>query len=135
MFRAVFSANTPTAIVLGVIAAVASVIAFFYYAGVVRRMWFHEPLPEYAGTGTPQQIPAALTVAIGLTAVGGRGHRRLPAVLRPDRRARLHLTTRRSLRGGIPASLTLAPGEQLARTGRSAPRPDSSPHHRRVACH
>jgi NADH-quinone oxidoreductase subunit N len=68
MFRAVFSANTPSAIVLGVIAAVASVIAFFYYAAVVRRMWFHDPLPEYAPTGASQQIPAALTVAIGLTA-------------------------------------------------------------------
>jgi NADH:ubiquinone oxidoreductase subunit 2 (subunit N) len=43
------------------------VIAFFYYAAVVRKMWFHDPAPEYAGTG-PQQIPAALTVAIGLTA-------------------------------------------------------------------
>ena len=50
MFRAVFSANTPSAIVLGVIAAVASVIAFFYYAAVIRRMWFHEPMPEYAST-------------------------------------------------------------------------------------
>ena len=68
MFRAVFSANTPSAIVLGVIAAVASVIAFFYYAAVVRKMWFHDPLPEYAPTGAAGQIPAALTVAIGITA-------------------------------------------------------------------
>ena len=36
MFRAVFEANTTTAVVLGVIAAVNSVIAFFYYAGVAR---------------------------------------------------------------------------------------------------
>ena len=29
--------------ILGVIAAVNSVIAFFYYSGVVRRLWFDEP--------------------------------------------------------------------------------------------
>jgi NADH-quinone oxidoreductase subunit N len=68
MFRAVFAANTPSAIVLGVLAAVASVIAFFYYAAVIRRMWFHDPAPEYAGTGSTRAIPAALMVAIGLTA-------------------------------------------------------------------
>jgi NADH-quinone oxidoreductase subunit N len=67
MFRAVFDANTPSAIVLGVIAAVASVIAFFYYAAVVRKMWFHDPLPEYADVVPDRAIPAALTVAIGLT--------------------------------------------------------------------
>jgi NADH-quinone oxidoreductase subunit N len=66
MFRAVFDAHTASSVVLGVVAAVASVIAFFYYAAVVRKMWFHDPLPEY----TPEArgpIPAALTVAIGLT--------------------------------------------------------------------
>jgi NADH-quinone oxidoreductase subunit N len=68
MFRAVFEANTPSAIVLGVIAAVASVIAFFYYAAVARKMWFHDPLPEYAGPEGPgREVPAALTVAIALT--------------------------------------------------------------------
>ena len=67
MFRAVFDANTPaSAVVLGVIAAVASVIAFFYYAAVVRRMWFHEPSAEHA-RGSTRAMPAALTVAIGLT--------------------------------------------------------------------
>ena len=52
---------------LGVIAAVMSVIAFFYYAAVVRKMWFHDPAPEDATTRR-RPIPAALTVAIGLTA-------------------------------------------------------------------
>ena len=33
MFRAVLDANTPSAVMLGVIAAVVSVVAFFYYAG------------------------------------------------------------------------------------------------------
>jgi NADH-quinone oxidoreductase subunit N len=62
MFRAVLQANSPSAIVLGVIAAVGSVIAFFYYAAVARRMWFHDP----AGAVSSKQVPAALTVAIGL---------------------------------------------------------------------
>ena len=42
-------------------------VAFFYYAGVARRMWFHDPAPE-AQTG-PKPVPAALTVAIGLCVV------------------------------------------------------------------
>ena len=65
LFRAVLDAGTPWAIVLGVIAAVNSVIAFFYYAAVVRRMWFKEPAIE--GTRAVE-IPAALGVAISLCA-------------------------------------------------------------------
>lgn len=65
LFRAVLDAGTPWAIVLGVIAAVNSVIAFFYYAAVVRQMWFKEPAIE--GTRTVE-IPAALGVAISLCA-------------------------------------------------------------------
>jgi len=34
---------------------------------VARKMWFHDPAPE--ATTTPKPIPAALTVAIGLTSV------------------------------------------------------------------
>jgi len=67
MFRAVFDANTPSAIVLGVIAAVASVIAFFYYAAVARKMWFHEPLAEYAPTASSHPTPVALTTAMALS--------------------------------------------------------------------
>jgi NADH:ubiquinone oxidoreductase subunit 2 (subunit N) len=44
------------------------VIAFFYYAGVIRRIWFHDPAPEYADVLPGRAIPAALIVAIGLTA-------------------------------------------------------------------
>jgi NADH-quinone oxidoreductase subunit N len=36
MFRAVIDANSPSAVTLGVIAALGSVVAFFYYAGVAR---------------------------------------------------------------------------------------------------
>jgi len=42
------------------------VVAFFYYAGVARVMWFHDPAPEAPTASRP--IPAALTVAIGLCA-------------------------------------------------------------------
>ena len=66
MFRAVFSADTPSAVVLGVIAAVMSVVAFFYYAKVARAMWFHEPSPELANTPSRAVTPA-LTVAIAIS--------------------------------------------------------------------
>jgi NADH-quinone oxidoreductase subunit N len=62
MFRAVFDSLTPAAVVLGVIAAVNSVIALFYYARVAGMMWF-KPTPEETGTG---RVPAALGAAIAL---------------------------------------------------------------------
>ena len=66
MFRAVLDANTPSAIVLGVIAAVGSVVAFFYYAAVARKMWFHDPAPE--ATTAPMPDPRG----------AHRGHRPAP---------------------------------------------------------
>jgi NADH-quinone oxidoreductase subunit N len=65
MFRAVFEAGGAAAVTLGVIAAVNSVIAFFYYAAVARRIWFEEPAGELAG---PARVPIALTVAMGMAA-------------------------------------------------------------------
>jgi NADH-quinone oxidoreductase subunit N len=65
MFRAVFEAATPAAVVLGVIAAVNSVIAFFYYAAVARQIWFYEPAADEARRETT--MPFALTAAIGLS--------------------------------------------------------------------
>jgi NADH-quinone oxidoreductase subunit N len=65
MFRAVLDAGTPAAIVLGVVAVINSVIAFFYYAAVARRMWFEEPAVE---TSRTVDIPVALGVAISLCA-------------------------------------------------------------------
>ena len=88
MFRAVFAAGTPSAVVLGVIAAVFSVVAFFYYAAVARQMWFHEPadLGEVASTA---RTPVALERrARAHHDRRGRG-RRVPAALRPHRRPRL----------------------------------------------
>jgi NADH-quinone oxidoreductase subunit N len=66
MFRAVLDAGTPWAIVLGVIAAVNSVVALFYYASVAREMWMR-PVPDE--DRTPIRVPASLSVALGLTAV------------------------------------------------------------------
>jgi NADH-quinone oxidoreductase subunit N len=66
MFRSVLDAGTPGATVLGVIAAVMSVVAFFYYMRVVREMWFH-PVPDGVDA-TPLQIPFALNAAVGICA-------------------------------------------------------------------
>jgi NADH-quinone oxidoreductase subunit N len=66
MFRSVLDANTPAAIVLGVIAALGSVVAFYYYATVVRKMWFHDPIDD---TVRETRVPASLTFAIGLCTV------------------------------------------------------------------
>jgi NADH-quinone oxidoreductase subunit N len=63
MFRAVFDAGTTAAVVLGVIAAVNSVIAFFYYVGIPRRMWFHDPA-EGAVEASPAPTPFALNAAM-----------------------------------------------------------------------
>ena len=66
MFRAVFDAGTTAAVVLGVIAAINSVIAFFYYVGIPRRMWFHEPA-EGGVEGSTVPTPFALNAAMFLT--------------------------------------------------------------------
>jgi NADH-quinone oxidoreductase subunit N len=65
MFRAIIDAGTGWAIALGVIAAVNSVIAFFYYARPIRAMIFHEPP---TADRTPLVIPQPLFAAIALTA-------------------------------------------------------------------
>jgi NADH-quinone oxidoreductase subunit N len=63
MFRSIIEAGTGWGVVLGVIAAVNSVIAFFYYFGVVRKMWFDEPAE---GDRSPIRVPPALAGAIAL---------------------------------------------------------------------
>jgi NADH-quinone oxidoreductase subunit N len=65
MFRAVIEAGGTWGVTLAVIAAVNSVIAFFYYSNVIRVMWFQAPADEHA---TPVRIPPALAGAIGVTA-------------------------------------------------------------------
>ena len=65
MFRSIIDAGTGWAIALAIIAAVNSVIAFFYYARPIRAMIFHEPATD---DRTPLVVPQPLFVAIALTA-------------------------------------------------------------------
>ncbi len=65
MFRSIIDASTGWATALAVIAAVNSVIAFFYYFRPVVRMWIHPPATE---DRTPIVVPQPLLVAIGLMA-------------------------------------------------------------------
>jgi NADH-quinone oxidoreductase subunit N len=66
VFRSVLDSATPAAVVLGVIAAVNSVIALFYYASIAREMWM-KPVPD--GDRTPVRVPVPLQTALGLTAL------------------------------------------------------------------
>ncbi len=66
IFRSVLDAGTPWSIALGVIAAVNSVIAAFYYFNVAREMWI-SPVPDE--DRTPIRVPAALGAALGITVV------------------------------------------------------------------
>jgi len=65
VFRAVVAPSTWAGIGLGVVAAVNSVIALFYYANVARRMWMNEPLH---GDRSPVVVPPSLAAAVVLTA-------------------------------------------------------------------
>jgi NADH-quinone oxidoreductase subunit N len=67
VFKAVLDAGTGQAVVLGVIAAVNSVIALFYYARVAGMMFFR-PAPATDGASTPG-VPIALGAAIAMPAV------------------------------------------------------------------
>jgi NADH-quinone oxidoreductase subunit N len=66
MFRAIIEAGSRWAIVLAIVAAVNAVIAFFYYSGVIREMWFREPTGD---DRRPIVVPPALGAAIALTSV------------------------------------------------------------------
>lgn len=46
MFRSALDVGTAPAVILAVIAGVASVVAFVYYANVVKRMWLEEPAAQ-----------------------------------------------------------------------------------------
>ena len=65
IFRAVIDAGTSWALLLGVVAAVNSVIALFYYAAVAREMWM-SPVPD--GDKTKIRVPAPLITALAITA-------------------------------------------------------------------
>ncbi|MGI8808679.1 MAG: NADH-quinone oxidoreductase subunit N [Acidimicrobiales bacterium] len=65
VFRAVIDAGTSWAVLLGVVVAVNSVIALFYYAAIAKEMWMN-PVPD--GDRTPIRVPAPLVTALGITA-------------------------------------------------------------------
>jgi NADH-quinone oxidoreductase subunit N len=67
VFKSLMDAGGKWAVILAVIAAVNSVIAFFYYASIMREMWMR-PVPD--GDRTPITIPAPLKLAMGLCVVG-----------------------------------------------------------------
>jgi NADH-quinone oxidoreductase subunit N len=66
IFRVVLDAGTPAAIVLGVIVAVNSVIALYYYANVSRVMWTGTAPGE---DHSPIRVPATLGAAIGICVI------------------------------------------------------------------
>jgi NADH-quinone oxidoreductase subunit N len=65
VFRALINADTSWGYVLAVVAAVNSVVALYYYLGVLRTMWADDA-PD--GDITPIRIPASLVAAVALTA-------------------------------------------------------------------
>ena len=67
VFKSLIDAGTPWAVGLAVVASVNSVIAFYYYASIMREMWMR-PVPD--GDRTPIRIPASLTLAMGLCVAG-----------------------------------------------------------------
>ncbi|MGI8936761.1 MAG: NADH-quinone oxidoreductase subunit N [Iamia sp.] len=64
VFRTVIEADTGMGYALGVVVAVNSVIALYYYANIAREMWFQDA-PD--GDLTPIRVPTALTLVMGLT--------------------------------------------------------------------
>lgn len=69
VFRALVVDGQPSSYVLAGIAVINSVIAAYYYLGVVRRMFFEEESPELAATEAAQP-PAPLALALaGLTVI------------------------------------------------------------------
>jgi NADH-quinone oxidoreductase subunit N len=63
IIRTVLDSGTPAAVVLGVVVAVNSVIALFYYANVARAMWM-TPVPD--DDRSPIRVPAPLAASIGV---------------------------------------------------------------------
>jgi NADH-quinone oxidoreductase subunit N len=66
VFTAVLAPGTTAGVVLAVIGAVNSVIAFGYYGRVMRAMWMRDA-PD--GDVAPIRVPQPLTLALGLTVV------------------------------------------------------------------
>jgi NADH-quinone oxidoreductase subunit N len=64
IFRAVLDSGTPGAVALGVVLAVNTVIALYYYANIAREMWMR-PVPD--GDLRPVHVPAPVGAALGIT--------------------------------------------------------------------
>jgi NADH-quinone oxidoreductase subunit N len=71
MFRSLIAVDNSWVNVLAVIAVVNSVIAFVYYAKVVKAAWF-DPVPENVLTGEARYatVVPSLKLALGITAIG-----------------------------------------------------------------
>jgi NADH-quinone oxidoreductase subunit N len=67
VIKTLFDAFTPAAVVLGVVVAVNSVIALYYYASIAREMWMR-PVPD--GDRTRIVVPASLAAAVALCTIG-----------------------------------------------------------------
>ena len=66
VFSAVLGAGGFGSAALGVVIAVNSVIALYYYANIARTMWF-EPTPD--GDKSPIRVQSAIGLAIGVTVI------------------------------------------------------------------
>ncbi len=66
VISALFDASNASSAILGVIFAINTVIAFGYYARVLREMWF-SPIPD--GDATPIRVPAAIGAVLVLTVI------------------------------------------------------------------
>ena len=87
MFRAIIEAGAHSnwAVGLAVVAAVNSVIAFFYYSGVIRQMWFRDPVGDEQPPGRRAARPRCRHRADDRH---GRRRGRVPRAVRPRRRSR-----------------------------------------------
>ena len=71
MFRSLIAVGDGWTIALAVIAAVNSVIAFVYYAKVIKAAWF-DPVPEdvLSGEARNDSVVPSLRFALAITAIG-----------------------------------------------------------------
>ena len=71
MFRSLLTVGGGWPVALAVIAAVNSVVAFVYYAKVVKSAWF-DPVPEnvLSGEARSDSVVPSLRLALGITAAG-----------------------------------------------------------------
>jgi NADH-quinone oxidoreductase subunit N len=68
MFRSVIIAGGAATVALAVIAAINAVIAFYYYAKVVKTVWLDDRVGEFAGDIAGPQ-PGSLNLAMGISLV------------------------------------------------------------------